>query len=146
MCYHRSRAGVILDSQIQQKGRRRCVLLAYTSPWLAARACFNICEFAFNAFITPVIPTSRHLGSASDALYTGICWNTGVSPVRLKNIFQRKFRQLLRSDSAPVGSRTQDTYSRGLCCEAVRVLKTRGNQQQLWHGAKSREQFWDEWH
>lgn len=41
----------------------------YTSPWLAVWACFNICEFAFNSFITPIIPTSEHLGLAREALH-----------------------------------------------------------------------------
>lgn len=55
-----------------------------------------------------------------------------------KKYFQSKFRQLLHSDSVPAGSRTQDTA--GVCGgEAVRVLKNRGNQQQLWHRAEKKE-------
>ncbi len=74
----------------------------YTSPWLTVWACFNICEFAFNSFIVPIIPTSRHLGSAREAEYTGICWNRGISFIpqvlqcAQKNIFK------VNSSSSPI--------------------------------------------
>lgn len=65
-------------------------------------ACFNICEFAFNSFIVPIIPTSRHLGSASEAEYTRMCWNRGISFILrvlqcAKKHSQSKFTQLSHS-------------------------------------------------